>query len=146
MSMIAIALVKTTISQSTASQAKEILRKILFPQPLQVETIVKYMRKAFRLGIWHRLKPEQKALLRAVTKTLKIIKNPTLHTLITQILVEIELATIRGKALLLGVVYVLKEKTQILTQIIRNLSTLLVYGLQILNHPMMSHATNTSSL
>ncbi|ADV64732.1 hypothetical protein Desmu_0413 [Desulfurococcus mucosus DSM 2162] len=70
--------------------------------------VSRYIRKALRLGVWGRLRRVSRALLYAVTR-LKAIRSPVLAGIVSEILVEIELASTRGLAVFYGVIVSLKR-------------------------------------
>jgi len=55
------------------------------------------------------LKPEARALILALRKWKNKINSPTLKTILEEIYVEIELNTLKGKALLYGVTIALRD-------------------------------------
>ena len=137
MSLIASALATHTISSEVISRAKLILSRILF-KTLTSTLITSYIRRALRLKIWFKLPPESRALLLALIKTVNRVKSQVLHQIVSRILIEIEIATLRGKALLLGVIHSLRQGVQ---QVVNDIKKLLVIGLQLLNHPLLAFRT-----
>jgi len=137
MSLIASAIATHTISSEVISRAKLVLSRILF-KTLTSTLITSYIRRALRLRIWFKLPPESRALLLALIKTVDRVKSRALHQIVSRILIEIEIATLRGKALLLGVIHSLRQGVQ---KVANDIKKLLVIGLQLLNHPLIAFRT-----
>lgn len=88
---------------------KQLILRELPPAGFTREVIENIFRKALRLKIWRTLKPEARALILALRKWTGKIKSPTLKAVLEEIYVEIELNTVRGKALLYGVKIALRD-------------------------------------
>ncbi len=119
------------VDQDLVSKAKIILGKLILPKKVTGEVIEKYIRKALRTGAWRNLKPISRALL-IVARRFKLIKSPVLKHLLYSIFIEIELYTIKGKALFYGIILAVKNS---LTHLIKSINTLLYLGISYLNNP-----------
>lgn len=96
-----------------------------------------YIRKAFRTGAWKKLNPISRALLLAVSMWRGMVKSKTLRGILTRIYVEIELHTVRGKAIFYGVLIALSRARELLLDPARNLKLLIVMGIQYMNLPTL---------
>ncbi len=124
---------------STLTQkAKELTAKVLLPKNITPQTVEKYFRKALRIKAWHHLNQIQKGIL-YLTRKLTQIKSPTLKETLKQIFTEIELHTLKGKALYYGILILQKDltlkHTLKISNIIKQATTLLAIGISYLNNP-----------
>jgi len=115
---------------------KSALAKIVIPGRIDGAVVEKYVRKAMRFGVWGRLRPEAWALLLALRRW-GPVRSPTLRSIVEGILLEIELCTVRGRALFYGVVVSLKSLGLTLREALKNVSRLLFLGISYLNNPPM---------
>ena len=129
----------STPSAHLAEHAKELLARIVLPKRIGGSTVERYVRKATRLGIWRRLPPETRALL-LILRRWGLIRSPTLVSILRRVFLEIELCTLRGKALFYGIVLSLRDSMAKLRDLIRNVTKLLILGLSYLNRPTMYRA------
>ena len=98
------------------------------------QVIEKYIRKAFQIRAWHHLTRLDKSIL-ILTRKLPRIKSPVLKTVLKKILLKIELHTIRGKAILYGIIISMHKTINKLQELLKNISLLLTIGLFYLNNP-----------
>ena len=124
------------LGQQITEKAKELLAQIILPKEITRQTIEKYIRKAIQIHAWHHLKRLDKAIL-ILTRKLPKIKSPTLKTVLRKILLQIELHTIRGKALFYGIIISMHSTMHKLQELLRNVSRLLTIGLFYLNNPLI---------
>lgn len=118
--------------------ASRFLAKVLIPQPLSPQVLSKYVRKAFRSGAWRVLSPEEKALLIFLSKYWrKEVRSETLTEVLRKVLMKIELTTLKGKAILYGLVEYVRMGFGSLTDAIKNITKLLCLGISYLNNPPM---------
>lgn len=116
---------------------KEALNNVineLIPKEITKETIIKYVTKARRIKAWHKLPKEMRALLIIASKTIKQAKSQTLKQILQKAFMNIELQTLKGKALLIG--YTIK-----ITQKLSHLNPLYL-GINYLNNPPQYRAIN----
>jgi len=111
-----------------------LLAKLLLPGEVSGKIVDKYIRKALRTNSWRTLKPENRALLLALRKW-RSIKSPTLKSILYRVFLEIELHTLRGKALLYGIIPAMKNYMHRLEEILRDTAKLLVIGISYLSNP-----------
>lgn len=110
-------------------KAKAILATLILPQTITHYQIERYYRKAHRTKAWRNLPKEARALIQAARKTIKTkVKSPTLHTTLTKIFLQIELHTLKARALLKGITKLLTQGTKLISDTIKP-STLLIIGL-----------------
>jgi len=115
---------------------KSALARVVIPERIDGVVVERYMRKAMRLGIWGLLKPEARALL-LVLRRWGPVRSPMLRSILVRILLEIELCTLRGKALFYGILISLKSLGLTLNKALRNIPNLLYLGISSLNSPPM---------
>jgi len=123
-----------TIGGSIADRAKDLLAKLLLPREISGKIIDRYIRKALRTNSWRALKPENRALLLALRRW-RSIKSPTLKSILYRVFLEIELHTLRGKALFYGIILAMKNYIHRLEEILRDMAKLLAIGISYLNNP-----------
>jgi len=113
--------------------ARSVVSKFLVPGEITREVITHYTRKALRSGVWWRLKRELRALLLAV-RFLAVVKSPLLKSILREVFTEIELSTLRGKAVFYGVLVALRQG---LLEALGNIKKLTTLGVGYLNLPVM---------
>lgn len=113
---------------------KETLFKILLPNKITQKHMRKYIRKAIANRTWHTLTKLERSLLWLTSKIVSTIKSPVLNNLIKRILLKIELASTKGKALYYGILILIKKLKKI-EEIIKNLTETLYIGLSYINNP-----------
>lgn len=113
---------------------KETLSKILLPNKITQTHMRKYIRKAIANRTWHTLTKLERSLLWLTSKIVLTIKSPILNKLIKQILLKIELASTKGKALYYGILILIKKLKKI-EETIKNLTETLYIGLSYINNP-----------
>jgi hypothetical protein len=118
------------------SEARKLLADLIIPRRITGEVVDKYFRKAIRVGVWRRFSSERRALL-YLSRFLGVIKSPVLRSILIEIFLEIELYTIRGRALFYGILVSLRSHLYRLREILRDVSKLLVIGLSYLHNPPM---------
>ena len=122
--------------QHVVLKAKELLTKILLPRKVTGSVVNRYVRKALRTGAWRSLKQENRAIL-IVARKWGVIKSATLKSILYRIFLEIELYTIRGKALFYGIILTMKSTIYKLHETLRDIQKLLTIGILYLNNPPM---------
>ena len=115
-------------------EIKETLTKIILPKKITQAHLRKYIRKALANRSWHLLTKLERSLLWLTSKIVPTVKSPTLRKTIQQILLKIELATTRGKALYYGILILIKKLKRI-EETVQNLTYTLYLGLSYLNNP-----------
>ena len=123
-------------SPATIEVAKEFVAKALIPPRLTRNVLLKYITRAKRNGAWRTLSKEAKALLLVAAKVITEAKSPTLKKALKEALLQIELATVKGKALLYGILIQFRRGTSELTSTLRDLTKTLCIGISYLNNPL----------
>ena len=113
---------------------KSKLTMILLPSEITGNYMRKYIRKALANRSWHILTKLERSLLWLTSKIVPTVKSPTLRKIIQQILLKIELATTKGKALYYGILILIKKLKRI-EEIVQNLVETLYIGLSYINNP-----------
>ena len=93
--------------------------------------IVKFIRKALNTGVWYKLPLVSRALLLAV-KRLPVVKSPVLRNVLLDIMVKIELFTLRGKAVFYGVLVAVRSG---FLEDLSSVKRLITLGVSYLNLP-----------
>jgi len=95
--------------------------------------ISRFIRKAVRTGVWSKLPTTSRALLLA-SRCLRIVKSRVLSDILAGIMVEIELSTLRGRAIYYGVLVALRQG---LKEALGDFKRLITLGIGYLNLPSM---------
>ena len=112
----------------------EVLNRVALPERITGEVVSRYVRRAVRLGIWRRLRPESRALL-LVARRFAVLRSPVVTSIVRRLLLEVEVHTLRGRALLYGVLIALRDPFLRLAGVLRDATRLLVLGISYLNNP-----------
>ena len=131
-----IKLVREEHGQLIVSKVRKLLARMLLPKVVSGEVVSRYVRKAFRVGVWRFLSQECKAIL-LITRRWGIIKSPTLKSILYRLFLEIELCTLRGRALFYGILLALKSSVYRLHEVLNDYQRLLALGIFYLNSPPM---------
>jgi len=115
-------------------EIKETLTKIILPKKITQTHLRKYIRKALANRSWYLLTRLERSLLWLTSKIVPTVKSPILKKIVQQILLKIELATTRGKALYYGILILLKKVKKI-EETIKNIVETLYIGLSYINNP-----------
>lgn len=89
--------------------AVEYVSRLLLPERIDRYVVRAYIRKAVRVGLWRSLKAESRALLKALSIWRGVIKSKVLVEIVREVLVTIELGTLRGRSILYGVLQALRS-------------------------------------
>ena len=94
--------------QHIIDHAKQLVAKALLPEKITSTEIERYYRKAHRVRAWPHLKKWERALLYLARKLVTEAKSYLLQKALKQIFLEIALHTLKGRALLQGMIIHLK--------------------------------------
>ena len=114
--------------------AKELASTLLLPQRITGTLIARYIRKAIQTRAWHHLPRVSRALL-YLARRLTVAKSPVLVEILRRILMEIELYTIRGQAILYGIIIAMKKAPSLLKNLTENRGIILYLGISYINNP-----------
>ncbi len=123
--------------QHVILEARRLAASIILPRRLTGFVVNKYFRKALQTGAWRSLAPQARALLYLARRWRGAFKSPLMTSVLRELLLEIELHTVGGRALFYGVLVALKNGLQRLGGLLKNKTRLLFLGLQYLNNPLM---------
>jgi hypothetical protein len=126
-------LVERGVSEDAVVLARSIVSKFLISRVVDRRVIEYYVRKALRSGAWFKLKQESRALILA-TRFLPVVKSLVLKSILRELFLEIELCTLRGKAVFYGVLVALRQG---LVEALGDLKRLITLGVGYLNLPVM---------
>lgn len=129
-------LLEERLDPQAASAAAEAVSRLLLPRRMDGRTVEGYVRKAMRLGVWRRLRHEARALLLAL-RGWGPVRSPTLREVLRRILLEIELAGLKGRALFYGALMALRGALRGLRELLARPAYLLALGISYLNTPPM---------
>ena len=118
--------------------AKQLVAKALLPEKITSTEIERYYRKAHRVRAWPHLKKWERALLYLSRKLVTEVKSYLLQKALKQIFLEITLYTLKGRALLQGMIIHLKTGCPANPDKVNHkLVYLLALGINHLNNPPM---------
>jgi hypothetical protein len=112
------------------------LSKYIAIEKIELKTVESMIRRSMRLGAWRKLPEEKRAFLRAIRNFLKRgqkIASNIVIDILKKIYMEIEIHSLRGKAILIGILIRTRRNNSIDTE---NPEELLVEGLQYINRPI----------
>jgi hypothetical protein len=112
------------------------LSKYIAIEKIDLKTVESMIRRSMRLGAWRKLPEEKRAFLRAIRNFLKRgqrIASNIVIDILKKIYMEIEIHSLRGKAILIGILIRTRRNNSIDTE---NPEELLVEGLQYINRPI----------
>jgi len=118
-------------------EAKRLLMGVVVPEKISRTVVEKFFRKALRTGVWRFLRAEQKALILALRVWGREVRSGRLLEIVRGIFLEIELSTLRGKALLYGIAIAIKSGSEALKNLFKNIGYILATGIMYLNNPPM---------
>lgn len=116
-------------------EAMDILSRIVLPREITGEAIEKYLRKALRTRAWRRLSPESRALMYILRNWRGRIESYILRSILKNLFLQIELFTLRGRALLFGIIQIMKNPIYELGEVLQDTKRLLTLGIFYLNNP-----------
>jgi hypothetical protein len=112
------------------------LSKYIAIEKIELKTVESMIRRSMRLGAWRKLPEEKRAFLRAIRNFLKRgqrIASNIVIDILKKIYMEIEIHSLRGKAILIGILIRTRRSNSIDKE---NPEELLVEGLQYINRPI----------
>lgn len=112
-------------------EAIKYVSKLLLPKVINGRIVLSYIRKGIRVGVWRFLSPESRALLKILTRW-RSIRSRTLRNIVAKIFLQIELSTLRGKALLYGAILAIRSN---LRGLLNSTTSLLYLGISYLSNP-----------
>jgi len=124
-------------SRADASMVKRLLMKILVNKDPDKTFVEYYVARSIRNGTWRMLRAEARALLLAIRFWRGSLRSRVLKEVLKEIFLEIELLTLRGKALFYGLLILLRKSVGGLRNILslKSLGEILVIGLSYINNP-----------
>lgn len=121
--------------------AKQLVADLLIPRRVSGRVVERYFRKAVRTGASRSLPRESMALLYILRRWSRRIVSTQLLAVLRRIFLEIELHTIRGRALLYGAVLAMKSPHHMIPGLLENawrhVAQLIYMGISYLNNPPM---------
>ncbi len=131
-----------SLSRNPSMLIKKILQEFVeavVPHRIDRSIVESYYRKAARLGALHRLDPFERAFLHCLRTWLSRgyrLASRAIIDLTRRILALIELSSLRGRAIALGILMAMRRGFRdMLRDMLSSVEELLVIGLQIINTP-----------
>jgi len=118
----------------TSPEVVRVVEGLVLPEVVTGGLVSRFVRRAVRLGIWRRLRPESRALL-LVARRFAVLRSPVVTSAVRRLLLEIEVHTLRGRALLYGVLIAFRDPFLRLAGAARDVTKLLAIGISYLSNP-----------
>jgi hypothetical protein len=118
----------------TSPEVVRVVEGLVLPEVVTGDLVSRFVRRAVRLGIWRRLRPESRALL-LVARRFAVLRSPVVTSAVRRLLLEIEVHTLRGRAILYGVLIALRDPFLRLAGAARDVTKLLAIGISYLSNP-----------
>lgn len=117
---------------------KHVFKKLILPKEITKSIVQKYIRRAIHNKSWFMLPRERRALLKAlILAQITVVKNSKLKSLILEAIEFIEKHSVKGKAILYGLIIVFNRfKTRVEPWFLK-LETLLYLGINYLSNPSL---------
>ncbi len=125
------------LGQRVVLEARRLAASIILPKRITGSVVNRYFRKALQTGAWRSLTPQARALLYLARRWRGVFKSRFINGVLKELLLDIELYTVGGRALFYGVVVALKNKLFSLGGSVWSRARLLFLGLQYLNNPLI---------
>jgi len=125
----------SSLSRGVPQEVVRRLAELLIPRDIGYSLVDGYVRRAARRGLLYRIPPHRRAFLMALRTWLSKgykLRSKVVLELVRAALAEIEIMTLRGRAVALGILIAIKRG---LTRAITRIEELLVIGLQHINTP-----------
>ena len=124
----------TSTALDAGPQVLDLLDGVVLPGKVTDGLVSRFVRRAARLGIWRRLRPESRALL-LVARRFSVLRSPVAVSALRRAMLEVELLTLRGRALLFGVLVSLRDPCLRLSGVFGDVAKLLAIGISYLSNP-----------
>ena len=112
----------------------DVLADVLLPKVIDRGVIERCIRRALRNRSWFKLSKLQRALLKVASRVVKVVKSPTLAEVLKKALLEIELNSLKGRALYFGFLIAMRMGEP-LTHLFRRLTYVMMLGINYLSNP-----------
>jgi len=134
LSSLALAAVTST-TLDVGSQVLDLLDGVVLPGKVTGGLVSRFVRRAARLGIWRRLRPESRALLLAA-RCFSVFRSPVAVSALRRAMLEVELLMLRGRALLFGALVSLRDPYLRLSGVFGDVAKPLAIGISRLSNPL----------
>lgn len=125
-------------------RVESLLKEILLPKTINRLVLQRYLRRALNNGSWHTLARAQRSLLWLSARTLDYVKSPVLDHVLRNILLKIELATFRARALYYGILVYMKKYlvacSITVEHVLAKIKQIFYLGVDYINNPLV-HTT-----
>ncbi len=120
--------------EETSDNVLKLMSEVLLPKKITSAVIQSYIRRALRNRTWFTLPRTEKALLKAASRVVKVVKSRMLAEALRRIFLKIDLGTLRGRAIYYGFI-ILAKTTKELRSLAGRVRQALIIGINYLNNP-----------
>ena len=128
------------LEKRTEPNINDVLAHVLLPEVIDRHIIKYYIYRAFRNRAWHKLSKHQKALLKVASKVVNTVRSPTLARVLRKIILEVELHTLKGRAIYYGLLTALSTG-ELLSELLKRPTYVMMLGINYLNNPHYTGCT-----
>ncbi len=122
------------LGEGQKRKVADVLADVLLPKVIDRGVIERSIRRALRNRSWFKLSKLQRALLKVASRVVKVVKSPTLAEVLKKVLLEIELNSLKGRALYFGFLIAMRMGEP-LTHLFRRLTYVMMLGINYLSNP-----------
>ncbi len=118
--------------------ARSMLKNLLLPRYLSRSYISKLLRRSIRNGSWRFLSPFQRSLLLVCSRICRRVRSEALYNALSEIAIDIELHSTRGRALYYGLIMLLRKARSVedaSSIMYREVEHILYRGVSYINNP-----------
>lgn len=121
-------------SGGAAPEVAELVSRVLIPKVITRSVIESYLCRALRSRAWFRLSRVERALLKVAHRVVEVVKSPALADVLRKVFLEIELNSLKGRALYFGFLLALRMGEP-LAHLLRRLTYVMMLGINYLSNP-----------
>ncbi len=118
------------------SRVDDIVAEVLLPKVIDRRIIESYVRRALRNRSWFKLTRFQRALLKVASRVIEVVKSPILAGVLKRVFLEIELNSLKGRALYFGFLIALGSGES-LSNLLSRLTYVMMLGISYLSTPLI---------
>ena len=124
------------VGEYLRSRVGNVVAEVLLPKVIDRRVIESYIRRALRNRSWFKLTRFQRALLKASSKVVEVVKSPVLADVLKKVFLEIELHSLKGRALYFGLLIAL-SMGESLSNLLSRLTYVMMLGINYLSTPLL---------
>lgn len=118
-----------------ASDVLKVLSEALIPKVITHSVIESYVRRALHHKIWFKLSKVERALLKAASKVVRVVRSKVLAEVLKRIFLIIELTTLKGRATYYGLLIMIRGERP--KTLLSKVKQALLIGISYLNNPLI---------